>query len=503
MKELTISLQTESKVPLYEQIYSGIRQAILSGRISKGEKLPSTRFQAQYLQVSRSTVELAYEQLLSEGYIYSEPYRGYFACDVRELYQLTDLETRKELGSSSVPHAAELENFAEETVVAGRMQPGKIEAPASYRIDFSPNGIELAHFPYGTLSKIMKNLILDRGQQMLLSSASLGDPNLRGAICDYLYRARGVNCVPDQIVLGAGNEYLLLLLSQIWDGFNQEQGREHSGKKVAIESPTYMQAYRTFLNLNCQVAAVDVDREGMDVGALEASGAQLAYVMPSHQFPLGIVMSMKRRLELLQWAGRASGRYIIEDDYDSEFRYKGKPIPALQGMDKNGKVIYLGTFSKSIAPAVRISYMVLPSELLERYRQTCGFYSCTVPTLMQQSVYQFMKEGGFEKNLNRMRGIYRTKHDMMQAELRTYPWVIQIQGGNAGLHFLVKINTAKSEQQIVEACEKKGVRVYGLSEFDTKVRKDKGKPMLVLGYGGLCEAEVKEGLALLDEIVKQ
>ena len=469
MKELTITLQTDIKTPLYEQIYNAIRQDILNGRISKGEKLPSTRFQAQYLQVSRSTVELAYEQLLSEGYIYSEPYRGYFACDVRELYQLS-----KENNGLRTTYEA----------TSGKKQ--------AYEIDFSPNGTELAHFPYNALSKIMKNLILDQGESILVSSESFGDINLRRAICDYLYRARNVNCVPEQIVLGAGNEYLQILLSQILG----------TTESVAIESPTYMQAYRTFANLGYDIKTVNVDKEGMDIVQLEASGARIAYVMPSHQFPLGTVMTMKRRLEILNWAAKEPGRYIIEDDYDSEFRYKGKPIPALQGMDKSGKVIYLGTFSKSIAPAVRISYMVLPLELVEQYKRRCGFYSCTVPSLMQQSVYQFMREGHFEKNLNRMRGIYRAKHDLMQAELRKYPWVIQIMGGNAGLHFLVKVNTAKSEDQIIEDCKNAGIRVYGISEYYVGKKSDYSKPMLVLGYGGLTEAQMREGLEEISKLIR-
>ncbi len=470
MKELTITLQTDSKIPLYEQIYDAIRKDILHGRISKGEKLPSTRFQAQYLQVSRSTVELAYEQLLSEGYIYSEPYRGYFACDVQDLYQLKE-------GQMLHAHVG---------------QGKATDIDKDYHIDFSPNGIELSHFPFNALSKIMKNLVLDKGENMLKSSSSFGDYNLRQTISEYLYRSRNVNCSPEQIVLGAGNEYLQILLSQIL------------GTKgaVAMESPTYMQAYRTFSNLRYSIREVGVDKEGMNISQLEASDAQIAYVMPSHQFPLGTVMSMKRRLEILNWAAKEPDRYIIEDDYDSEFRYKGKPIPALQGMDKAGRVIYLGTFSKSIAPSVRISYMVLPQELLKQYKEHCGFYSCTVSTLMQQSVYQFMKEGHFERNLNRMRGIYKAKHDFMQNELRKCPWVIQIMGGNAGLHFLVKVNTAKSEKEIVEACKAAGIRVYGISEYYIGKKSGYTKPMLVLGYGGLTETQMHEGLAIITKVMR-
>lgn len=469
MKEFSITLDAESKTPLYEQIYEAVRDAILEGRISQGEKLPSTRFQAEYLQVSRSTVELAYAQLLSEGYIHSEPYRGYFACDVGELYQLANLA---DSGKES--------------------EKRKKENTVSYRVDFSPNGMDLSHFPSSVMSRIMKNVWLDGGEQVLENTSSFGDDNLRQAICDYLYRSRNVRCRPEQIVVGAGNEYLQILLAQML-------GRYH---EVAMESPTYLRAYRTFQNLGFRVSEVELDEEGMRIDRLEASNADIAYVMPSHQFPLGIVMPMKRRLELLKWATQMPGRYIIEDDYDSEFRYRGKPVPALQGIDGAGRVIYLGTFSKSIAPAIRVSYMVLPQLLLDVYRERCGFYACTVPGVMQQAIYHFMQEGFFEKNLNRMRAVYKGKHDVMVNELKNYPWISRVLGGNSGLHLVVELDTAKTEHEIAEACVKRGVRMYGLSEYFIGSGPAFSRPVFLLGYGGLEESQMREGLQILDEVLK-
>lgn len=481
MKELTITLQTDAKKPLYEQIYDAIREAILSGKIPEGEKLPSTRFQADYLQVSRSTVELAYEQLLSEGYIYSEPYRGYYACDVKELYQLADMHIQdrsdRDPGTEKRKHDTEMDEWEEETV---------------YRIDFSPNGIELEQFPYTPMSKIMKNLLLDERGKLLQSSASFGDYNLRQVICEYLYRSRSVNCEPEQIILGAGNEFLEILLAQILG----------AGHCVAMESPTYLQAYHTFCNLGYKVEEIELDESGMRIGQLRESEADIAYVMPSHQFPLGTVMQMKRRLELLSWAAEAKDRYIIEDDYDSEFRYKGKPIPALQGMDHNGRVIYLGTFSKSIAPSTRVSYMVLPPKLLKLYRERCGFYSCTVPNIMQQTIYQFMKEGYFEKNLNRMRGIYKVKHDYLLGALKKCAWAGTVMGENAGLHFLVEIQCDFTESELIELCKKEGIRVYGISEYFISRKPSFQKPVLLFGYGGLTEEQMQEGLVKIGEILK-
>ena len=469
MKEFAITLETETKTPLYEQIYEAIRDAILTGRIPQGEKLPSTRFEADYLQVSRSTVELAYGQLLSEGYIQSEPYRGYFACDVRDLYHLTDVMKND---------------------VAPKKQAGKRKA--GYDVDFSPNGIELKQFPFGPMSRIMKNLLLDEGEKVLQSSLPFGDENFRQVICDYLYRSRNVCCMPEQIVVGAGNEYLQILLYQLLGG-------EH---RVAMESPTYLRAYRTFRSLGSRVEEVELDQDGMRVDVLAETEADIAYVMPSHQFPLGIVMPMKRRLELLNWASQKPGRYIIEDDYDSEFRYKGKPIPALQGMDRSGCVIYLGTFSKSIAPSVRVSYMVLPMHLLERYEERCGFYACTVPNVMQQTIYQFMKEGYFEKNLNRMRGIYKAKHDFLLNELKNCSWVKKIMGENSGLHLLVEVKSSLSEAEIIERCKKAGIRIYGISEYFISKKPTFERPGFLIGYGELTEEQMIHGIRKIGEILE-
>ena len=486
MKELAITLDTEKKQPLYEQIYEALREAILQGRILQGEKLPSTRFEADYLQVSRSTVELAYDQLVSEGYIHAEPYRGYFACDVRELYDLTEIRT----GDAKTFAMEKAENVHSDWKKSDALRKAE---KTSYQIDFSLNELSMENFPYSGLSKIMKNLLLDQGEQIMSSGSAFGENNLKETICDYLYHARNVRCNPEQIIIGAGNEYLQLMLVQML-------GASHC---VAMESPTYLRAYRTFKNAGLSVREVALDESGMRVDLLQEMDASIAYVMPSHQFPLGIVMPMKRRLELLNWAVEEPERYIIEDDYDSEFRYKGKPIPALQGIDRSGRVIYLGTFSKSIASSIRVSYMVLPKQLMERYRECCGFYACTVPNLMQQAICQFMKEGYFEKNLNRMRAIYKNKHDFMLAELKKYSWVRDIMGENSGLHLLVEVDTELSEQQVIEACAKQQIRVYGLSEYYISQNPKREYPILLLGYGGLTEEQIADGLHMIDAILAE
>ena len=383
MNELTINLQSKSNIPLYEQIYSYIKKDIQSGRIQSGEKLPSTRSLSRYLEVSRSTVELAYEQLLSEGYVESEPYRGFFVAQIEELYQLKQSPKR--------------------------IPGGSVREEKRYSYDFTPNGVDLNSFPYNAWRKLSRDCLMDDRAEMFRLGEPQGEYGLREAICDYLHQARGVNCQPEQIIVGAGNDYLLMLLTTVI-------GHEH---KVALENPTYKQAYRLFKNLSYEVCTVDMDSRGMDITKLTESNADIAFVMPSHQYPLGIVMPIKRRLALLKWANEQEGRYIIEDDYDSEFRYKGKPIPALQGYDSCDKVIYMGTFSKSIAPAIRMSYMVLPKSLLVLYQEKSSFLNSTVSKVDQLILQKFIEEGYYERHLNKTRALYKSRHDTLLGCLKS------------------------------------------------------------------------------------
>ena len=461
MIELMIPLQSHSSKALYEQIYEYIRNDITNGKISCGERLPSTRLLAHHLQVSRSTIEVAYAQLLSEGYIESVPYRGYFASDVSELYQM-----RIELEQPELPEEkAEKENW---------------------RIDFNPYTVDITHFPYNAWKKCHRE-VWYTPEEMFLPGEKKGEPKLRQEICNYLHSARGVNCGIQQIIIGAGNEYLLLLLAQIL-------GRQ---KKVAMENPAFMQAYRIFSNLHYKVEGVEMDENGICMGRIREENPDIVYTMPSHQFPVGVVMSMKRRLELLNWAVEAPNRYIIEDDHDSEFRYKGKPIPSLQSIDPSGRVIYMGTFSKSIASAVRVGYMVLPKQLLKVYEETCGFYATTVSRFQQEVLYYFLKEGAFERNLNRMRTIYKAKHDILTAALKKEAWVKRVYGDHAGMHVLVEVDTSLSEDELLARVLAHGVRIYGLHEYLIDTAQYGEHPTILLGYGNLSEQQMREGLKVI------
>ena len=480
MNEIMIDLQGGAKAPLYEKIYEYIKNEIVDGKISRGEKLPSTRLLAKNLSVSRSTVELAYDQLLAEGYIEAEPYRGYFVCDIEALYQL------------------EQRNHIQEKLQAGQSwQPGwkteiKHGAGSSKQkeIDFSPYTIDTQNFPYNVWRKLHKNVLLDDREEILLSGDGQGDYELRVAIADYLHQARGVNCVAEQIIIGAGNEYLELLLTQVLG----------EKKTVLMDDPTYLQAYRTFSNMGYLVKNIPAEQGSMPIEAVRRENADVLYVMPSHQFPLGTVMPLKQRLELLKWASEKEGRYLIEDDHDSEYRYKGKPIPSLQSIDHEEKVIYLGTFSKSIAPSLRISYMVLPQHLLKNYQNFCGFYSTTVSKIQQEVLREFISGGYFGRHLNKMRRIYKNKHDFLVSELKKRPWVENIAGDNAGLHVLVQVDTQMSEEELCERAAEQGIHLMGLSEHYIH-KPPVSKPVILLGYGKPDEKKILEGLNRLEQII--
>ena len=480
MIELMIDLQGGAKAPLYEKIYQHIKNEIITGKMKTGERLPSTRRLAEHLMVSRSTVEMAYEQLLAEGYIKAEPCRGFFVCDVTELYRIGVEERLREKDGRSI---------REEPV--GQLHGGKKQEEAE--IDFSPYAIDTSHFPFNIWRKINKNVLLDDKQELLFAGDGQGDYGLRKAIASYLHQARGVNCNPENMIIGAGNEYLEILLTQIL-------GKE---KKVVMENPTYLQAYHTFYNMGYEMELLPVDESGLKVSEIQEKDPDIVYVMPSHQFPLGTVMPLKQRLELLKWASEGENRYLIEDDHDSEYRYRGKPIPSLQSVDRFGKVIYLGTFSKSIAPSLRISYMVLPEKLMEHYRSACGFYSATVPKIQQEVLRMFMEEGHFERHLNKMRGVYRAKRDFLMAELKKKDWIWSIRGDYAGLHVLVEVKTSLAEEELCKRAAERKLKISGLFEHYIGNGERQKYPILLLGYGSLKETQILEGIQRLEQILKQ
>ena len=467
MNELIIPVDAKAGTPLYQQICEYFKQEIQEGRLTAGMRLPSSRALAASLSVSRSTVDLSYGQLVSEGYIESIPCKGYYVCQIEGIYFPVQEKERK-------------------------AEPEKrdFQGKERYRYDFAMNGIAPDSFPHNTWKKLSKQVLSHTGEELFNLGNPYGEISLRKAIAEYLYQARGVHCTPEQILVGAGNDYLLMLLCTILG----------KNKKVAMENPTYESAWYDFRHMGYTMCTVGQDDQGIFVEDLEKTKAEVVYVMPSHQFPMGTVMPLKRRMELLCWAS-SSGSYIVEDDYDSEFRYRGKPIPALQGFDQADCVIYMGTFSKSIAPSIRISYMVLPKRLMERYQKAGHPFSVTVSKVDQKIVELFLKDGHYERHLNRMRSLYKSKHDRILKWLKEdMGRVCTYSGENAGIHLLIHFRNGLSEQEAVKRAKEVGIRVYGLSEFMVNGQVPPEEATILLGYATLDEKDLQQALQCLEEI---
>lgn len=467
MYELNIPLREEGG-PFYLQIYEFIMKEVRSGALPPATRMPSTRVLAANLGVSRSTTQSAYDQLVSEGYLEAKPCKGYF---------IADMEWMEEWDS---PPGKE-DSFFRESRTGFEDPRGCCGAEIDRLCDFSPRGVDVDSFPSGVWRKLSREVLGGTEENLFNAGDSKGEPLLREALAAYLHSARGVRCRAEQILVGAGNEYLLLLLSQFLPG----------KRRIAMEDPTYKQAYRVFERSGYEVWPVPMDDKGMNGKALRETGADLAYVMPSHQYPSGIIMPVGRRAELLAWAGEAKERYLIEDDHDSEFRYRGKPIPALQGMGED-KVIYIGTFSRSVAPAIRISYMVLPEELLRLYHEKCDFYASTVSRVDQHILAHFLQGGYFERHLNKMRKVYRTKHDALLEGLAPLFGDFSVTGEHAGTHLLLTSKTGRSEDWLIGRAQAEGVRVYGLSESRIGKRTEEVGTVL-LGYASCSMGEIRAG----------
>ena len=449
---LTYELKKAPGVPLYEALYRCIRRDILSGKLAAGEKLPSKRALAAHLEVSKITVEAAYNQLLAEGYIRSEEKVGYFAENLQKL------PSPAPIPEAAAQHAEDL-------------------------IDLT--GDSPSHFPFSVWSRLQREVMLDLGEGLLLPLHKQGLPQLRCAIARHLQQFRGMQVDPDNILVGAGTDFLYNLLVQLL-------GRD---KRYGVEEPGYSKIQKIYEAAGAACNLLNLDKEGVDPEDL--GDTQVLHISPSHHFPSGIVMSNARRRTLLDWAAADSDRYIIEDDYDSEFRFNAHPMPALHTLDGGGKVIYLNTFSKTLAPSIRISYMVLPGSLMEKFRRTLGFYSCTVPSFEQYTLERFISRGHFEKHINRMRKHYKSIRNRVLTAITgcKYADHFTILEENAGLHFLLQVDLPLTDAQLTQTCRKLGLRVAPLSSYYRFP--EENSHCLVVNYSGLTE----EALTGLEKIL--
>ena len=452
---LTYELKKSPGVPLYEALYRCIRGDILSGALKSGEKLPSKRALAENLEISKITVETAYSQLLSEGYIRSEEKVGYFV-------EAVERPAPKAL--SPVPQA---------------------EAAASPALDLTANGTE--QFPFSVWSKLQREVMLDYGEKLLLPLPYQGIPELRQAIADHLAAFRGMTVDPENILIGAGTDFLYNLLIQLL-------GRE---KTYAVEEPGYGKIRKIYAAGGVVCLSAPMDALGVRPDGLEQ--ADILHISPSHHFPTGIVTPVSRRQELLNWA-KQGGKWIIEDDYDSEFRFDAHPMAAMLSMDRE-RVIYMNSFSKTLAPSIRISYMVLPAPLMQAFREKLSFYSCTVPSFEQYTLARFLSRGYFEKHINRMRKFYKSRRNRVVAALENCPFAgkLTILEQNAGLHFLLKVDTDLSDKELTEKLAAAGIRIRALSSY----YHDKAEDLhcLVVNYSGLKEETLEEALASVSDIM--
>lgn len=450
---LTYTLKKSPGIPLYEDLYRCIRRDILSGVLKPGEKLPSKRALAQNLEVGKITVETAYNQLLEEGYIRSQEKVGYFVEPVE---------------GRSPEHSS---RFSEGKPLS---QPKQIPQ----------------HFPFSVWTRLQREVILDYGEQLLQPLPNRGIPELRTAIAEHLSQFRGMKVDPRCILIGAGADFLYNLMIQLL-------GRE---KIYAVEDPGYEKIRRIYAAGGVTTISAAMDEQGVLPDSL--GEARVLHISPSHHFPTGIVTSLSRRMELLTWAEVRKG-WIIEDDYDSEFRFDTCPKPAMQSLNPE-RVIYMNSFSKSLSPSIRISYMVLPGELMDRFQSSLGFYGCTVPSFEQYTLARFLSRGYFEKHINRMRKFYKNQRNLIISRLESWEFSrkVTVYEQDAGLHFVLRLDTGLSDRALQDTLLSAGVRIRCLTDFYHD-RSHQDLHCLVVNYGGLQEESLNRALEVLGSLFER
>lgn len=451
----TYSLDRSGASPLYEQLYRALKADILSGALPGGSRLPSGRALAEHLGLSRVTVETAYAQLLAEGYLTSRPRAGYF------VEQLTPQELP--------PRTPEPE-----------AQPPEPETAQSRSAQL---------FPFSVWARLMRGVLLDRRQELLRPAPDAGLPALRQAVAAELYRQRGVHVSPEQVYIGAGAEYFYNLLIQFFG----------HGRVYALENPGHRKIARVYQANQVAVRPIGMDADGVIPELLEQSGAEVLHISPSHHYPTGTVTPITRRQALMRWLTAQPGRYLIEDDYDSEFRFSGLPIPTIQSMDRSGRVIYMNTFSRTISPSLRISYMILPRTLLPQWQAAMGFYSCTVPSFEQMTLTRFLAEGYFEKHLSRMKKHYRAVRAQLFSVLHTPQAVRQcaVHDTDAGLHLVLELKNAPEPEALRALLRQSGLPDALLSDFFLDAPSPQAQKSIVLGYADAEPAQLEAALTAL------
>ena len=481
---LSYDLEKRGQLPLYEYLYRCIKADISSGELAADDRLPSKRHLSEHLGISLITVEGAYSQLLAEGYIYTRPRRGYYVC------ALPALPT-----PSSSAFSKPIETHRSRSVEASTGFSGTATAPLL--ADFTrPNALSnsLAADLWG---KAIRSTLAHEPQEVLFESLPLqGSPRLRHAIAEYLYHSRGMRVDEDCILIGAGAQMLYTYISLLFG----------AKAPIALENPGYPRLAGIYKALGHDICAIDLDQNGIDAFQLERSRAQLAHVMPSHQFPTGCVMSVARRYELLSWASRRPERHIIEDDYDWEFRFAGKPIPSLQSIDVKGKVIYISTFSKSLSSALRVAFAVLPRPLMNRLNSTLGFLANTVSALDQVALARLIESGDYEKHLNRYKKQSRVLRDELIAALKSSSFGkhLTIREKDSGLHFVMEVETSHSDIEITQEALEHGVALAPMSRYLISTHfpsHSSNSARFVMQYDSIDAERIPEIITALEQVI--
>lgn len=420
---LDYNLEQRGEASLYEYVYQQIRDDIVAGRIAAGEHLPSKRAFASHLGISVITIENAYSQLLAEGYICSKPRRGYYVCELPEAPVLASAET--EFDRDSAAARSNAHDAGEQPEQFAPLSPSALEAARLWQ------------------SALRATLTSEDEREIFSPAPAQGTARLRCAIAHHLRGTRGMNVNPDNIVIGAGAQLLDTMLVQLLG----------ADKTYAVEDPGYLRLTRIYQAMGCKVRHIPLDGEGVNLGELFDAGADVLHLMPSHQYPTGLVTSIARRYALLSWAAEQPGRYLIEDDFDCEFRLAGKPIPALASIDAAQSVIYTNTFSKSLSSALRLAYMVLPDELMERFRRELGFYASSVSSVDQVALARLLESGDYERHVNRVRVRAREARDGLAAIVRKAfsAGEVTIEHADAGLYCVLAPASDKMGDGLIRA----------------------------------------------------
>ena len=469
---LSYEMKNSGDESLYHFLYRSIRNDILAGHLEADQKLPSKRPFARQLGVSVVTVENAYAQLLAEGFIWTQPRKGFFVSAIR---------TPKE-SVQKQPALPESRESREE----------KSDAPTELVANFADNQLEESSFPFSTWATIARRVLGERQRDLLKRSPHCGVRELRVAIAKMLFDFRGLSVDPECIVVGAGTDCLYSWLVQLL-GFD---------KKYGVEDPGYSKISKIYRKLNVVCHFIPMDENGIRIDQLEETCTDVVHISPSHHFPTGRVMPISRRYELLGWASRSSNRYIVEDEYDSEFRMVGHPIPSLQSIDVQEKTIYINSFTKTLASTVRVGYMVLPKSLAQRFRNEFSFYTCTVSNLEQYVLATYIAGGFYEKHINRMRNFYRGRRDFLieairQSRLKDF---VEIAGQDAGLHFILKVKTDLKDEDFCALLREKGVFLRALSDY--YAISEPSSHEFVVNYSSVPQNKIPLAVQKIAEVLK-